>query len=182
MIFAYADPPYIGQAKRHYYHDPRCAEVDHEQLIAQLMNFFPEGWALSASSSSLDRLIPILNCQGVKGWRIGIWVKTFCAFKRNVRPAYGWEPVIFYGGRNPMNGCRAIIPEKNGKQTTPKDFILAEDCIAEPITLQKGLVGAKPQKVCHWILDLLNVQQGDILIDLYPGTGVMSQVFEEHVK
>ena len=29
MKFAYADPPYIGQAKRHYSHDPLCAEVDH---------------------------------------------------------------------------------------------------------------------------------------------------------
>jgi hypothetical protein len=27
MKFAYADPPYIGQARRHYSHDPNCAEV-----------------------------------------------------------------------------------------------------------------------------------------------------------
>jgi hypothetical protein len=106
--------------------------------------------------------------------RVGVWVKTFCAFKRNVRPCYGWEPVIFWGGRNPMNGHRAAIPERNGKQTTPKDFILAEDCIAEPITLKRGLCGAKPLKVCHWILDLLNFQPGDELVDLYPGTGIMS--------
>jgi hypothetical protein len=71
------------------------------------------------------------------------------------------------GGRNPVNGFRAEIPEKNGRQTTPKDFII------EPITLQKGLVGAKPLKVCHWILDLLNFKAEDELIDLYPGTGIM---------
>ena len=47
--FAYADPPYIGQAKRHYSHDPNCAEVDHAELIAQLCSEFPDGWALSAS-------------------------------------------------------------------------------------------------------------------------------------
>ena len=29
---AYADPPYIGQARKHYSHDPRCAEVDHAKL------------------------------------------------------------------------------------------------------------------------------------------------------
>jgi hypothetical protein len=56
------------------------------------------------------------------------------------------------------------------KQTTPKDFIV------EPITLQKGLVGAKPSKVCRWILDLLNFEPGDELVDLYPGTGIMSKV------
>jgi DNA modification methylase len=72
-----------------------------------------------------------------------------------------------------MNGHRALVPEKNGEQTTPKDFIV------EPITLQKGLVGAKPEKVCRWILSLLNVQLGDTVDDLFPGTGIMGQVAEE---
>ena len=36
MRVAYADPPYIGQAKRHYSHDPRCAEVDHADLVEKL--------------------------------------------------------------------------------------------------------------------------------------------------
>lgn len=174
MTFAYADPPYIGQAKRHYSADPLCAEVDHKELIEQLVSYFPDGWALSASAPSLGIILPL--CPPV---RIGVWCKSFCAFKRNVRPAYGWEPVIFYGGRNPMNGHRAVIPEKNGKQTTPKDFIVAEDCIVEPIALKKGLVGAKPEKVCRWILDLLNVQKGDTVVDLYPGTGIMGRVASE---
>jgi len=165
MRFAYADPPYIGQAKRHYSHDPNCAEVDHLELINRLMAEFPDGWALSASTPSLAIILPMCP----PGWRLGAWCKSFCAFKRNVRPAYAWEPVIFYGGRNPMNGHAAIIPEKNGKQTTPKDFIV------EPITLKKGLVGAKPEKVCRWILELLNFQSGDELIDLYPGTGIMGR-------
>ncbi len=171
MKFAYADPPYIGQAKRHYSHDPLCGEVDHAILIQRLMHEFPDGWALSMSSSSLNLIIPLLNAYvPAGGWRVGAWCKSFCAFKRNVRPAWAWEPVIFYGGRNPMNGHRALIPEKNGKQTTPKDFIV------EPITLKKGLVGAKPEKVCRWILDLLNVAEGDEVVDLYPGTGIMGRV------
>ena len=169
MKFAYADPPYIGQAVRHYSADPRCAEVDHAELIATLVKDFPDGWALSASSPSLGIIVPLLPA----GWRMGAWCKSFCAFKRNVRPAYAWEPVIFWGGRNPMNGHRAAIPEKNGKQTTPKDFIV------EPITLKKGLVGAKPEKVCRWILDLLGVRPGDLVVDLYPGTGIMGDVAHE---
>ena len=48
----------------------------------------------------------------------------------------------------------------------------------EPITLKKGLVGAKPEKVCRWILELLNFHPGDELIDLYPGTGIMGRVVE----
>jgi len=173
MKFAYADPPYIGQAQRHYSADPLCAEVDHTELVQRLVRDFPDGWALSASSSSLDRIIPILNQHCPPGWRIAVWCKSFCAFKRNVRPCYAWEPIIFWGGRNPMLGCRAVIPEKNGKQTTPKDFIV------EPITLKKGLVGAKPEKVCRWILALLNAEPGDEVVDLYPGTGAMGRVADE---
>ncbi len=165
MIFAYADPPYIGQAKRHY----ASEEVDHQELIRMLVKKFPDGWALSASSPTLGQILPWCPT----GYRIAVWCKSFCAFKRGVRPAYAWEPVIFYGGRNPMNGYSAAIPPKNGKQVTPKDFII------EPITLRKGLVGAKPEKVCRWILSLLNVQPGDEVVDLFPGTGVMGRVVRQ---
>lgn len=165
MKFAYADPPYIGQAKRHY----NCAEVDHQQLIEKLCCEFPDGWALSASSPTLREILPMCPADV----RVGAWVKSFGIFKRGVRPAYMWEPVIFRGGRNPVNGYKAAIPPKNGKQATPKDFII------EPIALKKGLVGAKPEKVCRWILALLNFQSGDELVDLFPGTGVMGRVVEE---
>jgi len=30
--------------------------------------------------------------------RVGAWVKPFAAFKRNVRIAYTWEPVLFKPG------------------------------------------------------------------------------------
>ena len=95
-----------------------------------------------------------------------MWAKSFCAFKRGVRPAYAWEPVIYRGGRN----RNAAVPEKNGKQVTPKDFIVC------PITLKTGLVGAKPELVCAWILSLLNVLVGDEVVDLFPGTGAMTRV------
>lgn len=49
MRFAYADPPYIGQAKRHYSRDPCCAEVDHTELVAQLNTY--DAWALSLSTT-----------------------------------------------------------------------------------------------------------------------------------
>lgn len=160
MRFAYADPPYIGQAKRHY----QCAEIDHKELIERLEKEFPDGWALSASSPSLKLILPMCP----EDVRIAAWVKSFCAFKRGVRPAYAWEPVIFRGGRN----RNAAVPEKNGKQITPKDFHVA------PITLKKGLVGAKPESVCRWILWLLNVQPGDEVVDLFPGTGIMGKVAE----
>jgi DNA modification methylase len=100
--------------------------------------------------------------------RVGAWVKTFCAFKRGVRPAYAWEPVIYRGGHNPPWEPHPP-PLKGGKQTTPKDFI------ACPITLKKGLTGAKPAQFCDWVLDLLNVKDGDVVDDLFPGTGIMTE-------
>jgi len=57
MRFAYADPPYMGQAKKHYSHDPNCAEVDHAALIERLNAY--DGWALSLSTPSLKHILPL---------------------------------------------------------------------------------------------------------------------------
>jgi len=95
MKIVYADPPYIGQAKKHYSHDPNCAEVDHNELLAQLVK--ADGWALSASSTSLKRILSMPNCP--EDVRIGAWVKPFASFKVNVNPAYAWEPVLFMPAR-----------------------------------------------------------------------------------
>jgi len=59
MKIAYADPPYIGQAKKHYGHDPNCAEVDHHKLISELQEY--DAWALSMSAAmySLKEIISI---------------------------------------------------------------------------------------------------------------------------
>lgn len=170
MNFAYADPPYLGCCGKfydHYHPDGRCwDDIDtHKLLIDRLACDYPDGWALSLSSTSLAHILPLCP----PNVRVGAWVKSFCAFKRGVRPAYAWEPVIFSGGRNPGSGHPHPPPPKDGKQTTPKDFVVA------PITLKKGLTGAKPPAVCDWILDLLNVAPEDTVDDLFPGTGIMGE-------
>lgn len=170
MRFAYADPPYFGKCGKFYGHnhpDGRCWDdlSTHELLVKRLEAEYPDGWALSLSSPTLRDLLPLCP----PDIRVAAWVKPFCIFKKGVRPAYAWEPVLFRGGRN----VRPPVPEKGGKQITPKDYI------AEPITLKKGLTGAKPEKFCRWVLDLLNVQSGDEVTDLFPGTGIMGQVAAE---
>ena len=183
MRFAYADPPYLGCCRLYGHHheapygcwdDPET----HRQLIAWLTTEFPDGWALSASSPSLATILPMVP----QDHRVGAWCKTFSAFKKGVRPAYAWEPVIFWRGRNPNAGHPHAPPEKNGKQNTPKDFYESWDHasgILAPITLKKGLTGAKPEAVCRWVLYLLNVQPGDEVVDVFPGTGVMGRVAAE---
>lgn len=37
--------------------------------------------------------------------------------------------------------------------------------------LRRGMTGAKPAAFVHWILDVLNVQAGDTVDDIFPGTG-----------
>jgi hypothetical protein len=169
LRFAYADPPYLGKGRKFYSEHPDAAEWDdpatHVKLVDRLCQEFPDGWALSASTPSLRVLLPACPTDV----RIAAWVKPFCIFKKGVRPAYAWEPVLFCGGRNKNHPP----PLKGGRQTTPKDYI------AEVITLRRGLVGAKPEKVCRWVLDLLNVQPGDEVVDLFPGTGAMSRVISE---
>jgi hypothetical protein len=87
------------------------------------------------------------------------WVKPFAVFKPNVGVAYAWEPVIVRGGR-----------KRTREQPTVRDWV------SEVITLKRGLTGAKPERFCRWILDVLNFQPGDTLDDLFPGTGVMARV------
>ena len=155
MRVAYADPPYIGQAKKHY----NSEEVDHKELIYHLMDY--DAWALSASSSSLQYLLSLCPL----GVRIGVWVKPFCSFKKNVNPAYAWEPVIFKGARSVKE--RGIYP-----QQTVRDWVSAN------ITLRKGLSGAKPEAFCYWLFELLGMRSSDEFYDLFPGTGAVTRAWQ----
>lgn len=167
MKFAYADPPYLG-CGRLYPEHPEARIWDdpetHRALIERLSQEYPDGWALSCHTPSLKTLLPMCP----DDVRIGAWTKPFHVYKKGVRPAYAWEPLLYRGGRN----SKHPPPEKGGKATTPKDFI------AVNITLKKGLTGAKPPGFCAWVLDLLNFQPGDQLDDLFPGTGSMTTALE----
>ena len=166
MKFAYADPPYLGQGQRLYaaHHDEAHVwddPAEHRKLIDRLSDEFPDGWALSASTPSLTQLLPM--CPPTV--RICSWVKPFSVFKPNVGVSYSWEPVLLMGGR-----------KRTREQPTVRDWI------AESITLQKGLTGAKPERFCRWILSLLNAETGDEVVDLFPGTGVMGRTWERWQK
>lgn len=153
MRFAYADPPYIRQAKRHYKNEELCSEVNHRVLLGYLTENF-DGWALSCSSSSLKEILTMDTCPD--DVRIGAWVKPFCSFKANVNPAYAWEPVIFWNAK------------KRGR-----DVPTVRDFVSENITLRKGLSGAKPVKFCYWIFELLGLEEHDDFVDVFPGTRIV---------
>lgn len=157
MKVAYADPPYIGQASKHYSHDPNCAEVNHKELIQRLNEY--DAWALSLSSPSLKQIIALCP----DDIRVGAWVKPFCSFKPNVNPAYAWEPVIFHGGR-----------------TLDRDYYTVVDWVSCPITLKKGLTGVKPDKFSCWVFAFLGMKKGDELHDLYPGSRAVTRAWQQY--
>lgn len=152
----YADPPYIGQAKKHY-GQFGGSEVDHRLLVAQLEIEYPDGWALSLSSPTLKTILPLCPERA----RVMAWVKPFASFKPGVNPAYAWEPVIVCGGR-----------------PYAKDANTVRDWISANITMQTGMPGAKPEAFCFWLFAVLNLQAGDEFVDMFPGSGAVTRAWE----
>jgi hypothetical protein len=159
MRLAYADPPYPGCA-HHYRDQPDYAgEVDHVQLVDRLQQF--DGWVMhtNATPATIALLAPLIAATEAR-WCV--WVKGFAAFKANVSVAYAWEPVIIKAARKPVVTGRLVM----------RDWI---EC---NITLERGLVGAKPAPVCWWAFELMGAAHDDQLDDLFPGTGAVTKAWE----
>jgi hypothetical protein len=150
--FAYADPPYPGQARKHY--GPDAREVNHALLFAHLEEF--DGWALSTSSPALRLLLPLAPLEA----RIAAWVKPFAVFKPGVNPAYAWEPVLF----------RA--PKLSREEETVRDWASVN------VSLHSKVHGAKPPLFCYWLFRLLGMKHGDEFHDIFPGSGNVSRAWE----
>lgn len=160
---AYIDPPYLG-CGRHYDH-PRARSADdvrwHKALIAQMCGEFPDGWALSLSSSSLQRILPLCP----RDVRVAAWVKPFCAWKKGINPVYGWEPVIFRGGRKRGLESKAV-----------------RDWVSTNIAMRTGLIGSKPREFCYWLFDLLGLRPTDTLVDVFPGTRAVTRAWKVYKR
>ena len=150
MKAAYADPPYPGYGG---FYDGR--EVNHTLLIEWLDRDF-DGWALSTASVTLREVLAVCP----DDVRIGAWVKPFASFKPGVDPAYAWEPIIFKTAR-----------KWNRNQATVRDWV------ACGITLKRGFTGAKPDQVCYWLFDLLGLGPDDEFVDVFPGSGAVTQAW-----
>jgi hypothetical protein len=159
--FAYADPPYIGQAKKHYAKEAAAngrvaSEVDHTELVMRLTEY--DGWALSLSSPSLKQILALCP----DDVRVGGWFKPFASFKRGVDPAYAWEPVIFKTQR-----------KWRDDQATCRDWVSTN------ITLKRGTSGAKPDQFSFWLFNLLGMSRNDSFDDLYPGSGAVTRAWKK---
>ena len=157
--FAYADPPYLGCGERLYQRPEWDSVETHQSLVAHLEAQYPDGWAMSLSSTTLHAILPLCPADV----RVSAWCKSFASFKPNVNPAYAWEPVIWRGGRT----------KRSRTEDTVRDYHV------EPITLQRGTAGAKPPGFALWIPQLLgaDVRRGDTITDLFHGSGAMLGVW-----
>jgi hypothetical protein len=162
MRFAYADPPYLGCGALYAKHHPEALIWDnpetHRALIQRICDEYPDGWALSMASTNLWDLLPMCPREA----RVAAWCKPFAIYKPNVPVAYTWEPVIFMGGR------------RRGR-----DEATVRDHLSCPITLKRGMTGAKPRDFCRWVFDLLGAKRGDALDDLFPGSGAVAAAWAE---
>ncbi len=155
--FAYADPPYPGNARRYYGNEPTYGgEVDHAALVASLTAAGYAGWALSTSSEALRDVLPLCP----PGAHVCAWVKPIGLSRRTFGMHSTWEPLIVVGGRRRPPGVR--------------DWLRAQ-----PARGWGNLMGRKPVAFCAWLFDCLGMLPGDELVDLFPGTGAVARAWRE---
>ncbi|HSS11671.1 MAG TPA: hypothetical protein VLL25_17425 [Acidimicrobiales bacterium] len=161
LRFAYADPPYPGQAARWYKDQASYAgEVDHVELIGLLKSRYPDGWALSTSAAAL-RLILALSPSTA---RVAVWYRTNSEPPGNRgRWHWSWEPVIVVGGR-----------QKYGEAPSVRDVLNVPGLSSEA-----AIPGQKPPAFCRWVANLLGYQEGDEIVDLFPGSGIVGRSLEQ---
>jgi hypothetical protein len=168
LRFAYADPPYPGQSYRWYRDQPTYGgEVDHAALITQLCADYPDGWALSTSAAALQSVLAMCPPRVF----VAVWHRPDAEPPGNRgRWWWSWEPVIVRGGRN-TRGNIPGPPIVRNVLTCPWSTGSNEQ--------RHELAGRKPRAFCEWVLNLLGYVQGDDMVDLFPGTGIMGRVLDQ---
>lgn len=160
MKFAYADPPYLGQAKKHYgAHADYAGEVDHGVLIQSLCEEY-DGWALSLSMKSLPTVVRLCPLD----------VITLAWFKPIAPPLgdhrrYNWEPVVMRGVRRYGPG---YVP--TACIASPPQFTFRE----KP---ESHVIGEKPESFAHWVFASAGLTKEDELVDLFPGSGAVTRAW-----
>jgi hypothetical protein len=160
--FAYADPPYPGLARRYYGDEPDFGgEVDHAALIASLEASGYAGWALSTSARALRWVLPLCP----EDAHVCPWVKPAGVPAATYGLHTCWEALIVVRGRKRRPGRR--------------DFLYAHAARGGVQCERDALPGRKPLAFCAWLFDCLGMVPGDDLVDLFPGSGIVSRAWAE---
>ena len=163
MRMAYADPPYPGQSKRLYGDHPDYAgEVDHAELVAELLARFPDGWALSTSIQALPAVLRLCPDRA----RVLCWLKRATSPPMGDNRMYSWEPVILCDTPNPR------MPTRMHCEAAADQFTF------RPKT-EGHVIGAKPRAFCMWLFAAMGLGPDDELVDLFPGSGAVAAAWDE---
>lgn len=108
---AYADPPYPGRAGYYVDHPDYAGEVDHAQLVDQLMTY--DGWALSTAADALPAVLEVCPADV----QVAAWHRGHRPHKNAVGPLSAWEPVIY---RRPRRRAAEIAIAEAGSMD-PRD-------------------------------------------------------------
>ena len=130
--------------------------------MARLVCEFSDGWALSTSAAALQEVLALCPA----GVRVGSWQRAVRP-TRSKRPISAWEPLIVAGGR--------ALPTDHPQ--------LVRDALAYGGRYRRypgALVGMKPPQFAAWMFAQLGARPGDQLVDLYPGSGAVSEAWRRY--
>jgi len=179
LKLAIADPPYLGRASTWYGSSIRKSQLGaihggtakinykpadyhpdahlwddietHKNLIKRLESDY-DGFALCLAHDNLQQLLPLFKTKV----KVCIWHKWTLPSRSCI--SNGYEPVIIK------------VPEKRKgaiKGLTTPDVMIYQKREG------MGFAGRKPKAFTHWILDLLQYQDGDEIDDLFNGSGAV---------
>ncbi|MGO9754669.1 MAG: DUF5131 family protein [Solirubrobacteraceae bacterium] len=162
MRFGYADPPYPGKSRVYRDHPGYAGEVDHAALISRLITEFPDGWALSTSAQALQDILALCP----PGVRVCSWHRPVRR-TRSRRPLSAWEPLIVYGGRELST-------------STPQAVTDALEYRGRFRAFPGAITGMKAPQYAAWAFAQLGTRAGDELVDLFPGSGAVSEAWRRY--
>lgn len=159
LRLAYADPPYPGHADLY----PERKEVDHEQLIARLLDEYSDGWALSTSARALPAVLALCPLQV----RVCSWHRRV-RYTPSRRPLSAWEPLIVHGGRELPTAVSQTVTDALAYGGRFRAF-------------PGAITGMKPPQFSTWMFAQLGARPdlGDELADLYPGSGAVTEAWRQ---
>ncbi|HEY5482812.1 MAG TPA: hypothetical protein VIK31_03235 [Propionibacteriaceae bacterium] len=191
MKLAIADPPYPpavaerfdveggrlttrSRARRYYGDGTRCSDEKpadfhpaagewdaperHRALMRQLLDEY-DGWAIATTPDGLATYgaLPVSA-------RLLTWVKpNNPPSGHRIRPT--WEAVILYPPQERRGRAAGLV--------AVSDVLI---CASPRI----GFAGAKPAEWTRWVLEALGYQEGDVVTDLFPGSGSVTTALENY--
>lgn len=182
MRLAIADPPYLGRAVR-WYGAGGCGDghgkgqadnhpdahlwdhpETHRQLARQLLEEF-DGFAIALTVHSLSTYLDVIETDSRNGIRVAVWHKP-ASVTSGSRISNHWEPVIF-----------KIPKERRSWKTGPS---VSDVMRCNPP--RNGFVGAKPIEWTQWVLEVLGATEEDEIVDLFYGSGAVTQVLSDRSR